>query len=340
MKVGILGATGYTGQELLRILNGHPEAEIVYLGSSSSAGKKMAEIYPQWEDRPYILSEEEVPDVDVVFAAMPHGITAARAGGLLQRGIKLIDLGADFRLTVHQEYEMWYKIKHPCPQLLPRAVYGLPELYREEIRGKSLIANPGCYPTASLLALVPLLQEQLIEPETIIIDAKSGVSGAGKGITPDIHFAEVNENFKAYKVGEHRHTPEIEQQLSKAAGEKIRISFTPHLVPMSRGILATIYAGVKTGINEADLRTCLAQAYQAEFFVHLLPAGTWPQTKFASGGNHAYLQVKYDARTGRAILVSVLDNLVKGASGQAVQNMNILFGLPENMGLEMNGIWP
>ncbi|NLI92591.1 MAG: N-acetyl-gamma-glutamyl-phosphate reductase [Peptococcaceae bacterium] len=340
MKVGILGATGYTGQELLRILNQHPEAQVVYLGSSSSAGKSYEEIYPHWNGSNYALSEEEVPEVDVLFAAMPHGITAQRAEGLLQRGIKLIDLGADFRLVNYQEYESWYKTQHASPHLLQHAVYGLPELYRDEIQGKGLIANPGCYPTASLLALVPLLQKQLIKNDPIIIDAKSGVSGAGRGIAQPLHFAEVNENFKAYGVGEHRHTPEIEQQLSKAANEKVLISFTPHLVPMNRGILATIYVQPYEGVGEEDLRNTLAEAYEQEEFVHLLPKGTWPQTKYAYGSNHAFLQLKFDQRTGRAILVSAIDNLIKGASGQAVQNMNILFGLPETMGLGTKGLWP
>jgi len=340
MKIGILGATGYTGQELLRILHQHPEATIAYLGSSSSAGKNFEEIYPHWNGKNYVLSKEEVPDVDVLFTAMPHGITAERAESFLQRGIKLIDLGADFRLIHQQEYESWYKVQHTSPHLLQDAVYGLPELYRHEINGKNLIANPGCYPTASLLALVPLLERRLIKHDSIIIDAKSGVSGAGRGIAQECHFTEVNENFKAYKIGEHRHTPEIEQQLSKAAKEKVSVSFTPHLVPMSRGILATIYAKVKEGVREEDLRNSLAEAYENEVFVHVLPEGTWPQTKSASGSNHAFLQVKLDRRTGRALIVSVIDNLVKGASGQAVQNMNILFNLPETMGLGMTGIWP
>jgi len=340
MKVGILGATGYTGQELLRILNQHPEAELVYLGSSSSVGKNLAEIYPHLHAEYPILSEEEVSEVEVLFVALPHGIASEKAEGLLKKGIKIIDLGADFRLQSHQEYELWYKTKHANPELLAEAVYGLPEFYRTEIYGKSLVANPGCYPTASLLALVPLLGSGLIQQTSIVIDAKSGVSGAGRGISQGVHYAEVNENFKAYGVGEHRHTPEIEQQLSKAAKETVRISFTPHLVPMTRGILATAYAQVQKGVGEKELRNCMREAYEQEAFVHLLPEGTWPQTKFSYGSNHAFLQLKYDARTGRVIIVSVIDNLVKGASGQAVQNMNILFGLPETMGLGTRGIWP
>lgn len=341
MKVGILGATGYTGQELLRLLNVHPEASIEYLGSSSSAGKNIAEICPHlWDSVNQKMDNEEVPELDVLFVALPHGIAAARAEEILRRGIKIIDLGADFRLNNPEEYETWYKIKHANPALLKEAVYGLPELYRREIEKTKLIANPGCYPTASLLALVPMLKAGMVHQDSVIIDAKSGVSGAGRGIAQAFHYSEVNENFRAYSIGEHRHTPEIEQQLGKAAGAQITISFTPHLVPMTRGILVTIYVQVKEGFGEEELRSCWLEAYQGEPFIHLLPEGVWPQTKYACGSNHAFLQLKYDRRTGRAILVSVIDNLVKGASGQAIQNMNILFGLPETTGLEMTGLWP
>lgn len=340
IKVGILGATGYTGQELLRLLNIHPQADLTYLGSSSSAGKNLEEIYPHLDEKHYVLEEEKIPDVDVLFVALPHGIAAARGEEILGRGIKMIDLGADFRLNNYIEYEEWYKTRHLSPQLLQEAVYGLPELYRKEIRGKGLIANPGCFPTASLLALVPLLRAGLLDKESIIIDAKSGVSGAGRGVSQAVHYSEVNENFKAYGVGIHRHTPEIEQELSKAAGEKVLINFTPHLVPMTRGILATVYARVLKGAGEKELRDVWQEVYAGEPFIHVLPEGTWPQTKYSLGSNHAFLQMKYDPRTGRAILVSVIDNLVKGASGQAIQNMNILFNLPETLGLEATGLWP
>ncbi|NLO97697.1 MAG: N-acetyl-gamma-glutamyl-phosphate reductase [Peptococcaceae bacterium] len=345
MKVGILGATGYTGQELLRLLNNHPEAEIVYLGSSSSAGKDIAAVYPHLSGCGYVLEDECIPDLDVLFVALPHGIAAARVEPLLKRGIKVIDLGADFRLRDSLEYEKWYKVKHANPGIISEAVYGLPELYRDQIYGKSLVANPGCYPTASLLALVPLLEEGLLQKQTIVIDAKSGVSGAGRGVNQALHFSEVNENFKAYGVAEHRHTPEIEQQLTFAAKNKVHVSFVPHLVPMTRGILATIYAQVAEGLGtegqkEKILRECLKEAYQQEQFVHLLPEGVWPQTKYCYGSNHAFLQLKYDERTGRVIIVSAIDNLVKGASGQAVQNMNIIMGLPEGMGLAARGMWP
>lgn len=341
IKVGILGVTGYTGQELLRLLNNHPEVNVTYLGSSSSAGKRISHICPQFLDSiDTFLESEEVPNVDVVFMALPHGIAAARVGELLQRGIKIIDLGADFRLKDVKEYESWYKVAHANPDLLKEAVYGLPELYRKDIVGKSLVANPGCYPTASQLALVPLIRAGLVDPVGIIIDAKSGVSGAGRGVVQNLHYSEVNENFKAYGVGVHRHMPEIEQQLSDAANAQVFITFTPHLLPMTRGILATIYTSVKRGITEQELRSCWQQAYESEPFIHVMPEGEWPQTKYTYGSNHAFLQLKYDQRTGKAVLVTVIDNLVKGASGQAIQNMNILFDLPETTGLQSTALWP
>ncbi len=342
MRVGILGATGYTGQELVRLLANHPQAEVVYLGSSSSAGQLYSGVYPQLVGQGIgNLADENVPDgVEVLFCALPHGLTAARTPGFLARGIKVIDLGADFRLHSVSVYEKWYKTHHPAPELLPQAVYGLPEFYREAVRGTALVANPGCYPTATLLALVPLLKAGLLNEGSLIIDAKSGVSGAGRGATLGTHFSEITENFKPYGVAEHRHTPEIEQELSQAVGSDVVVNFTPHLVPMIRGMLATIYADVKDGVEEGDLRGAWQAHYEEEGFVHLLPQGTWPQTKFTLGSNHAFLQLTLDQRTGRAIIVSAIDNLVKGASGQAVQNMNILCGLPEDMGLKGTGLWP
>lgn len=342
IRIGILGATGYTGQELVRLLRNHTEGKIVYLGSSSQAGRAFRDICPHlYPEADLVLQDgNDVPAVDVLFCALPHGLTAGRAGELLQRGIKVIDLGADFRLESPAEYQSWYKLEHPAPELIPQAVYGLPELYREKIRGKVLVANPGCYPTAALLALVPLLKAGLLQPASIIVDAKSGVSGAGRSLALGNMYAEVNENFKAYGVAEHRHTPEIEQQLSQAAGEKVVISFTPHLVPMIRGILATSYAQVAEGIEEEDLRRAWQTAYAGEPMISLLPQGVWPQTKYSLGSNKAFLQLCLDKRTRRAVIVSVIDNLVKGAAGQAVQNMNILVGLPETMGLEGTGMWP
>ncbi|WP_047808751.1 N-acetyl-gamma-glutamyl-phosphate reductase [Desulfosporosinus acididurans] len=341
MRVGVLGATGYAGQELVRLLRRHEEVAELVLSSSSVAGQGYEEVYPHWNGQNIgILQDEDVPDLDVLFCALPHGLTASRARGFLDRKIKVIDLGADFRLNSAQVYEEWYKLKHPDVDLLGQAVYGLPELYREKIKGQSLIANPGCYPTATLLALVPLLKEQLLQTEMLVIDAKSGVSGAGRGVSLGNHFSEVNENFKAYGVASHRHTPEIEQELSRAAGQPLTVSFTPHLVPMTRGMLITIYAKVKEGINEADLRNCWLKHYASEQFVHLLPQGTWPQTKFSSGSNHAFLQLTVDRRTGNAVIVSTIDNLMKGAAGQAVQNMNLVVGWPEELGLSGTALWP
>ncbi|MFZ3102591.1 MAG: N-acetyl-gamma-glutamyl-phosphate reductase [Desulfitobacteriaceae bacterium] len=342
MKVGILGATGYTGQELIRLLRQHPDVELAYLGSSSVAGHEYETICPQlYEQLIGNLSDEKlIPSLDVLFCALPHGITASRIREFLLPGVKVIDLGADFRLTSVDVYQEWYKLEHPEPELIKEAVYGLPELYRTEIRGKSLVANPGCFPTATLLSLVPLLRRGLLRPESIIIDAKSGVSGAGRGANLGTHYSEVNENIKAYGVAQHRHTPEIEQEISRAAGHSVTVSFTPHLVPMTRGILATIYTEVQDGVEEEDLRACWQEKYNSEEFVHVLPSGTWPQTKLALGSNHAFLQLTIDHRTGRAIIVAAIDNLVKGASGQAIQNMNVLFDLPEGRGLMGTGIWP
>lgn len=341
MKVGVLGATGYTGQELVRLLRQHPESEIVYLGSSSSSGKSYEVMFPQFSDAGIgLLEDEEVPDLDVLFCALPHGLTAGRTGKWLERGIKVIDLGADFRIKNPDVYETWYNTTHPTKEIIPQAVYGIPELYREEIKGKSLVANPGCYPTATLIALVPFFKKGLVNSKGVIIDAKSGVSGAGRSANLATNFSEVNENFKAYGVASHRHTPEIEQQLSLAAQEDVLVNFTPHLVPMIRGILATIYVELAPGVEEGDLLNCWQEHYADEEFIHILPEGIWPQTKFASGSNHVFLQLKVDERTNRGIIVSAIDNLIKGASGQAVQNMNLLWGLPENMGLEMRALWP
>lgn len=341
MKAGIIGATGYTGQELTRLLMGHPEAELVYLGSSSSAGQDYEGMFPQFAGRrPGVLQDEEVPELDVLFCALPHGLTAGRTRAWLERGIRVIDLGADFRLKDSAVYEAWYDAEHPDKELIAEAVYGLPELNRTTIRGKTLVANPGCYPTASILALAPLLKAGLIESRGIIIDAKSGVSGAGRSARTANLYSEVNENFKAYGVGGHRHTPEIEQLLSEAAGEALILSFTPHLVPMTRGILITAYADLKGGADENALKAAWQEQYEGEPFVHILPKGIWPQTKFASGTNHAFLQCTVDKRSGKAIIVSVIDNLIKGAAGQAVQNMNILYDLPEETGLEAGALWP
>ena len=344
IKIGILGVTGYTGRELVRILSSHPQGKVTYLGTSSAQGKTYADIYPEtggtYIGKLTLTDEREIPELDVLFCALPHGLTAARAPDLLARSAKVIDLGADFRLRNSADYELWYKIVHPTPALIEEAAYGIPELYRDRLRPKRLIANPGCYPTASLLALVPLLEGGLITADLIVIDAKSGVSGAGRTATPGVHFSEVDSGVKAYGVEGHRHVPEIEQALVEAGGQPVRISFTPHLIPMIRGMMTTIYVKTKEGVEEGDIRACWQKAYAEEPFIHLLPEGIWPSTKFSLGSNNAFLQVHLDRRTGRATVNATLDNLMKGASGQAVQNMNLICGLPETLGLEYLGLWP
>jgi len=364
IQVGILGASGYTGRELTRILSKHPQADIVYLGTSSAQGQKYYSAYPELFGYPVgeLTMEDEscVPKVDVLFCAVPHGIMAERAADLLARGIKVIDLGADFRLKDPAAYRFWYgdsektgqvsqtgvtglpdnDLDHPDQENLSQAVYGLTEIYQKNVATGRLIANPGCYPTATLLPLIPLLQEDLIEYDPIVIDAKSGVSGAGRAASARTHFCQVESNFQVYGVEGHRHLPEIEQELSVAAGEPVTVSFTPHLVPMARGMMATIYVRTRTDVCEADLRRCWSNAYAEAAFVKVLPSGLWPMSKHALGSNNLFMQVRVDERTRTAVVVSVLDNLVKGASGQAVQNMNVMFGWPEEQGLEFLSLWP
>ncbi|MEW6182421.1 MAG: N-acetyl-gamma-glutamyl-phosphate reductase [Bacillota bacterium] len=345
IKVGIIGATGYTGAELVRLLVRHPAVEIAMLTSRSYAGKKLSEVFPHltgFSDRELVAldADEVAAGCDVVFVALPHGHAVSVAKTVLDRGKRFIDLGADFRFRDVRVYEDWYKVKHEAPALLEEAVYGLPELYREQIKNSRLIANPGCYPTASLLAAVPLLHAGLISPEGIIIDAKSGVSGAGRTLNLRVHYAEVNDNVQAYNVGVHRHTPEIEQGLSAAARRELKVSFTPHLVPQTRGILATVYAGLKKPLSTAALLDQYREFYRDEYYVRVLPEGVLPQTKGVAGSNCVHLGAVADSRTGRAVLLAAIDNLVKGASGQAVQNMNLLFGLPETTGLDFAGIFP
>ncbi|HEX3015524.1 MAG TPA: N-acetyl-gamma-glutamyl-phosphate reductase [Desulfobacteria bacterium] len=342
IKVGIVGSTGYTGVELVRLLSNHPNVEIKVLSSHSYVGKRFGEVYPHSfsaagrelaDDKP-----ENFAGVDQVILALPHGLSGALANELLPMGKKVIDLGADFRLNDGQVYQDWYKL--PAPDNLAEAVYGLPELKREQIRRANLIANPGCFPTATILALAPALKGGIVAVDSLIVDAKSGVSGAGRSLSLGSHFSEVNENFKAYKVGTHRHTPEIEQELSLLAGEQITLSFTPHLVPMTRGILATVYGKLNPGWNEAKIRECYQEFYAQEQFVSVLEPGVLPQTKWVYGSNHCLINLVVDKRTNRLIILSVIDNLVKGAAGQAIQNLNLLWGLPENTGLTMLPLMP
>lgn len=345
IKASIIGATGYTGAELVRILGRHPQVELVALTSQSYVGQSFVDIYPSLHRfTNLVCAEQDLPrivaDSDVIFIALPHGLAMDAALEGINQGKKVIDLGADFRLDDAVEYEQWYKVSHTAQQLIYEAVYGLPEINREKIKQASLIGNPGCYPTSIILGLAPLLAKGLIDPDSIISDSKSGVSGAGRTLSLGSHYAEVNENIKAYNIGKHRHLPEIEQELGKIANRKMTISFTPHLTPMTRGILSTIYAKLAVEINQEELQAVYRDYYENEYFVRLLSGDNLPQTKWVAGSNFCDIAVTKDNRTNRVVVTSAIDNLVKGASGQAVQNMNIMFGLPENSGLELPGMYP
>lgn len=354
IKAGIIGATGYAGGELVRILTGHKEVEIKWFGSRSYIDKKYADVYQNMfqivEDICKDDHLKELADqVDVIFTATPQGFLASVLDEEILSKVKVIDLSADYRIKDVAVYEKWYGMKHRSPQFIEEAVYGLCEVNREAVKSARLVANPGCYPTCSTLSIYPLLKEGLIDPATIIIDAKSGTSGAGRGAKVTNLYCEVNENIKAYGVAEHRHTPEIEEQLSYAAGEPVILNFTPHLVPMNRGILITAYASLKKvkrpdGSFALPDREQIAAAYEKyyekEKFVRLLPEGVCPETKWVEGSNYVDVNFKIDARTGRIIIMGAMDNLVKGAAGQAVQNMNLMFGLPEEEGLALVPMFP
>jgi N-acetyl-gamma-glutamyl-phosphate reductase len=346
-KIGVLGASGYTGAELVRLLLCHPKAQIALLTAERRAGKTMAEVFAQFS--PFALptlSAIEDADwgelgLDVAFCALPHGTTQKVIKNLLARAprTKVIDLSADFRLSDPAAYARWYGHAHAAPDLQSEAVYGLTEVYRDQIKSARLVANPGCYTTCAELPLIPLLKAKLIDPEEIVIDAKSGMTGAGRAVREDMVFAEVSEGFHAYGVGHHRHMAELDQEFSHAAGREVTVSFTPHLVPMNRGLLATIY--VRSGkASPRDLHALLARVYAPEPFVHVLPFGATPQTRHVRGSNMTFIGVVGDRVAGRAIIVSALDNLTKGASGQAVQNMNVMLGLPETIGLEQVALFP
>jgi len=346
-KIGVLGASGYTGAELLRLLVPHPRVEIVLLTAERRAGKAMAEVFPQFS--PYALpaltaiegADWKKLGLDLAFCALPHGTTQKVIKDLMARtaATKVVDLSADFRLSDPAAYARWYGHDHAAPELQREAVYGLTEIYRDKIKAARLVANPGCYPTSAELALIPLLQAKAIDPDEIVIDAKSGVTGAGRGAREDLQFAEVSEGFHAYGVGHHRHMSELDQEFSKAAGREVVVSFTPHLVPMNRGILSTIYVrGLKA--SPQDLHALLLKSYAKESFVHVLPFGATPQTRHVRGSNMTFIGVAADRIAGRAIIVSALDNLTKGASGQAVQNMNVMLGYPETMGLDQVALFP
>lgn len=345
IKAGIIGATGYAGNELVRLLLQHKEAEIVWYGSRSYIDQKYASVYRNFfqlvdadclDDNMEALADQ----ADVIFTATPQGFCASVVNEALLAKTKVIDLSADYRIKDVSVYEKWYGIEHKSPQLLPEAVYGLCEINRESIRGARLLANPGCYPTCSILSIYPLMKEGLIDPQSIIIDAKSGTSGAGRGAKVANLYCEVNENIKAYGVATHRHTPEIEEQLGYAGSCSPVISFTPHLVPMNRGILVTAYASLAKEVAEDELRAVYHKYYDKEYFVRVLDAGVCPETRNVEGSNYVDVNIKVDPRTNRVIMMGAMDNLVKGAAGQAVQNMNLMFGLPEQEGLHQIPMLP
>ncbi|MDD4754164.1 MAG: N-acetyl-gamma-glutamyl-phosphate reductase [Desulfitobacteriaceae bacterium] len=345
IKASVIGATGYAGAEVVRLLALHPEVELVYLTSQSYIGQQIDDVYPHLKGFVNnVLVEQETEKIaessDVVFVALPHGHAVSTGEAVVKAGKKVIDLGADFRFRNALVYEQWYKVKHGAPALSETAVYGLPEINRERIRDAVVVGNPGCYPTSALLALYPLVKEKLIDPQSIIIDSKSGVSGAGR--TPAIGslYTEAAEGIKAYNVGRHRHTPEIEQELSIFAGESVYVSFTPHLTPMIRGILTTAYATLSDKAKSLNLNQYYREIYAREAFIRVHPEGVWPQTKWVLGTNLCDIGVAADPRTNRVVVTTVIDNLVKGAAGQAVQNMNIIFGLPEKTGLEVPPLYP
>jgi N-acetyl-gamma-glutamyl-phosphate reductase len=347
-RIGILGASGYTGSELVRLLLAHPRVEIALLTADRKAGQEMRDVYPQFA--PYALPKLVAIDgidwaglkLDLVFCALPHGTTQTVIKHLLANApeTKVVDLSADFRLTEPAAYARWYGHAHQAVELQQEAVYGLVEVYRREIKKARLVANPGCYTTCAQLPLVPLLKAKAIEPDEIVIDAKSGMTGAGRAAKENMLFSEVSEGFHAYGVGHHRHMAELDQEFSKAAGRDVLVSFTPHLLPMNRGILSTIYVRGRRGRTAEDLHVLLEKAYAKEPFVHVLPFGQTPQTRHVRGSNMTFIGLAKDRVPGRAIIVSALDNLVKGASGQAVQNMNLLLGYAETMGLEQVALFP
>ena len=345
IKAGIIGATGYAGNEIVRLLLGHKNVEVAWYGSRSYIDKKYAGIYQNFfklvdakcmDDNMEALADE----VDVIFTATPQGLCASLVNeGILSRA-KVIDLSADFRIKDVKTYEKWYGIEHKSPEYIKEAVYGLCEINREDIKKARLVANPGCYTTCSILTAYPLAKEGIIDMNTLIVDAKSGTSGAGRGAKVPNLFCEVNENMKAYGVASHRHTPEIEEQLGYASGEKVLINFTPHLVPMNRGILATEYATLKKDVIYEEVKAIYDKYYKDEKFVRVLEKDVCPETKWVEGSNYVDINFKIDSRTNRIIMMGAIDNLVKGAAGQAVQNMNLMFGLPETEGLELVPMFP
>lgn len=345
IKVGIVGATGYAGNELVRILMQHPHAEIKTLTSQSYIGKPFNEVYENYRDINNMICEESdlekmAEECDVVFIALPHGVAAKQVNEKILSKTKIIDLGADFRLKNPDIYEEWYNVEHTGREILKEAVYGLCEVNRDKIKSARVVANPGCYTTCSILSLLPAVKSGIIDVSSIIIDAKSGVTGAGRGLSLDTLFDECNESIKAYKIASHRHTPEIEEQLGYGCDKDIKLIFTPHLVPMNRGILATCYGNLAKDVTYEDVKKIYEDFYKDEYFVRLTKKGVFPQTRWVKGSNFVDIGFEIDKRTNRLIVIGAIDNLQKGAAGQAVQNMNILFGLDEKTGLCAPPIFP
>lgn len=343
-RVAVIGASGYTGVELLRLLAGHPQVTVSCVTSRQQAGQALAEVFPSLAGVYDLTFEALEPAAlagraDLVFTAVPHQAAMAMVPELLAAGCKVVDLSADYRLRDADVYAEWYE-PHQTPELLAEAVYGLPELYREQVRPARLVANPGCYPTSIALALTPLLRGGLVDPATLIVDSKSGTSGAGRGAKVDSLYCEVNEGFKAYGLPRHRHTPEIEQTLSDVAGRQVTISFTPHLLPVNRGILSTCYASLAADVSLAQLLALYREQYAGEPFVRVLPEGRLPNISQVRGSNFCDIGLAVDPRTRRVIAIAAIDNLVKGAAGQALQNMNLMLGLDEGLGLGGAGLFP
>lgn len=340
IKVGIIGSTGYAGAEIVKLIQNHPEAEVVWFGSKSFEGEPFASVYRNMfelvDEKCLGDNIDELADkVDVIFTATPQGLCSKIINEDVLSKCKVIDLSADFRIKDVETYEKWYGIKHESPEYIEEAVYGLCEINREQTKDARLIANPGCYTTCSILSIYPLVKEGLIDPKSIIVDAKSGTTGAGRGAKVANLFCEVNENIKAYGVTTHRHTPEIEEQLSYAAGKSVVINFTPHLVPMQRGILVTAYANLTADVTYDEVKAIYDKYYKDEKFIRVLEKDLCPETRFVANSNYTDINFKIDERTNRIVMMGALDNLVKGAAGQAVQNMNIMFGLPEEMGIDL-----
>ncbi|MEG0997572.1 MAG: N-acetyl-gamma-glutamyl-phosphate reductase [Clostridiales bacterium] len=344
LNVAVLGASGYAGGELVRILANHPYCRVKHLLAHSNSGKTFGEIFPFFGPLGSMIMEDlesdnYLDDTDMVFLALPHGKSALHVKKILAAGKKVVDLGADFRFRDSKIYEQWYG-EHPYKEICKRTPYGLAEIYRDKITGSDFVANPGCYPTGATLALYPLLKEGLLKTDSIIIDSKSGISGAGRGLKEGSLYCESSENIKAYAVATHRHTPEIEQNLSEAAGENLLVNFTPHLTPMNRGILTTAYGTLNEQGLKADLSAIFNKYYGNEYFMRLLDYGTFPETKWVQGTNFVFLGFTVDKRTNRVIVSTAIDNLVKGAAGQGVQNMNLMWGFLEDTGLNMLPVFP